>query len=223
MTMPVAATPVPRSSNPLAHIPGNDGWPIVGNTFKLLRDPMGVTAEAYKTYTEMAPRDVDGVRGLARAFEMLGKNELARLYFKKASELEPGNEELRQALRRVAGAGPLNAPEPASAESKPKDDATGFWRIGLAGVCKARTVWWGRLIAIFLFGMGQLQAAFVTPKTMTERFPNIPPTFIFINMLLAGTASYIVFWGIPQAWGWSLLALCTVVTAVAATKTATER
>ena len=50
MTMPVAATSVPRSSNPLAHIPGSDGWPIVGNTFKLLRDPMGVTAEAYKTY-----------------------------------------------------------------------------------------------------------------------------------------------------------------------------
>ena len=46
MTMTATAgsgTPVlPRADkNALAHVPGDDGWPIVGNTFKVLRDPKG--------------------------------------------------------------------------------------------------------------------------------------------------------------------------------------
>ena len=31
----------PTSSKALSHIPGDDGWPIVGNTLKVLADPKG--------------------------------------------------------------------------------------------------------------------------------------------------------------------------------------
>ncbi len=34
----------------LAHIPGEGGWPIVGNTFKLLADPHGQTRRMVETY-----------------------------------------------------------------------------------------------------------------------------------------------------------------------------
>lgn len=177
--------------------------------------------EAYKAYTEMAPRDVEGFRGLASSFEMRGENDLAKLYYKKALDLEPGNEELRLALKRVDSSGKLVVCEIASSESK--DGVEGFWRVGLAGVCKARTVWWGRLIAIVLFGLGLIQSGFMGAKTLAERFPNIPPAFLFINWILGTSVSYILFWGIPKGWGWALLVLCAVVTATAATKTATER
>ncbi len=36
---PTFATSVPRSA--LAHIPGEEGWPLVGNTLRLLADPQG--------------------------------------------------------------------------------------------------------------------------------------------------------------------------------------
>jgi hypothetical protein len=39
-----------RAGNPLAHIPGDDGWPIVGNTLTVLRDPVGaVELVLYRT------------------------------------------------------------------------------------------------------------------------------------------------------------------------------
>ena len=45
-TAPLAA----KSSNPLAHIPGEDGWPVIGKTFQLLRDPVGTTEHMVRTY-----------------------------------------------------------------------------------------------------------------------------------------------------------------------------
>ena len=34
----------------LAHIPGEGGWPIVGNTFKMLADPHGQTRRMVEKY-----------------------------------------------------------------------------------------------------------------------------------------------------------------------------
>ncbi|WP_120716585.1 cytochrome P450 [Tsuneonella amylolytica] len=34
----------------LAHIPGEAGWPVVGNTFRLLADPVGFAWRMYRTY-----------------------------------------------------------------------------------------------------------------------------------------------------------------------------
>ena len=40
MSMPVTSRAT-SGANPLEHIPGEDGWPIVGNTFAALTDPVG--------------------------------------------------------------------------------------------------------------------------------------------------------------------------------------
>ena len=34
----------------LAHIPGEGGWPVVGNTFKMLKDPHAFTQHMVDTY-----------------------------------------------------------------------------------------------------------------------------------------------------------------------------
>ena len=39
----------------LAHIPGEGGWPIVGNTFKMLADPHGELAAALGLLVNMGP------------------------------------------------------------------------------------------------------------------------------------------------------------------------
>ena len=38
------------SEDALAHIPGEGGWPIVGNTFKMLADPHGQTRRMVEKY-----------------------------------------------------------------------------------------------------------------------------------------------------------------------------
>ncbi len=46
--------PVPHinhtPSGALAHIPGDDGWPVVGHTFSLLADPKGFVERRAKRY-----------------------------------------------------------------------------------------------------------------------------------------------------------------------------
>ncbi|WP_295847519.1 cytochrome P450 [Tardiphaga sp.] len=55
MSMPGFALSAPPQLMPpkraaLAHIPGNEGWPIVGNTFRVLADPKGTVERAAATY-----------------------------------------------------------------------------------------------------------------------------------------------------------------------------
>ncbi len=52
-TFPAAAQSgfIPKlARNALAHIPGEGGWPLVGNTFKVLADPMGYTSSRAQKY-----------------------------------------------------------------------------------------------------------------------------------------------------------------------------
>jgi cytochrome P450 len=46
----------------LAHIPGNDGWPIVGDTFKFLADPLGSVQEMARRYGPVHRSRVFGIR-----------------------------------------------------------------------------------------------------------------------------------------------------------------
>ena len=41
-------TPAPSSA--LAHIPGDDGWPIIGNTLSILADPKGFVEKRTQRY-----------------------------------------------------------------------------------------------------------------------------------------------------------------------------
>ena len=44
------APPAPTSSNALSHIPGDDGWPIIGHTLALLADPKGFVERRAQRY-----------------------------------------------------------------------------------------------------------------------------------------------------------------------------
>ena len=70
MSMPVASnaksnigTGAPR--NRLAHLPGEDGWPIVGNTFAALRDPVGHVALMHRKHGPVYRDHLFGVRTVA--------------------------------------------------------------------------------------------------------------------------------------------------------------
>ena len=59
---------------PLAHLPGEDGWPIVGNTFAALKDPVHHVEAMYRKHGAVYRDHLFGVRSVA----MLGPeaNEL---------------------------------------------------------------------------------------------------------------------------------------------------
>ncbi len=58
-------TSAPRGKgHPLDHIPGDDGWPIIGNTLKVLRDPVGSAGEAYRKYGPVYRTRVFGYRSV---------------------------------------------------------------------------------------------------------------------------------------------------------------
>jgi cytochrome P450 len=60
-----AAAETPRTGHPLDHIPGDDGWPIVGSTIKIIRDPVGTVAESYKKYGPVYRSRVFGYRSVS--------------------------------------------------------------------------------------------------------------------------------------------------------------
>jgi cytochrome P450 len=58
-----ALPPPPRAA--LAHIPGDEGWPLVGNTFKVLADPKRFTERMAQRYGPVHRSRVFGETGLA--------------------------------------------------------------------------------------------------------------------------------------------------------------
>jgi cytochrome P450 len=70
MTMSVTDRPAPAANatparHTLAHIPGEDGWPIVGNTFAALKDPVGHAGAMYRKYGPVYRDQLFGVRSVA--------------------------------------------------------------------------------------------------------------------------------------------------------------
>jgi hypothetical protein len=63
-----------RCRHPLAHLPGEDGWPVVGNTLAALKDPPRHVAAMYQKYGPVYRDHLFGFRTVA----MLGPeaNEL---------------------------------------------------------------------------------------------------------------------------------------------------
>jgi cytochrome P450 len=79
MTMPATGRPATAAQakpqrHPLAHIPGEEGWPIVGNTFAALKDPVGHAEVMHRRHGPVYRDRLFGVRSVA----MLGPeaNEL---------------------------------------------------------------------------------------------------------------------------------------------------
>jgi hypothetical protein len=79
MTMPMTSSSTSGAGakpqrHPLAHLPGDDGWPIVGNTFAALKNPVGHVEVMHRKHGPVYRDHLFGVRHVA----MLGPeaNEL---------------------------------------------------------------------------------------------------------------------------------------------------
>ena len=60
------AAPIPEPPlRALAHIPGTDGWPFVGNTLQLVADPKGATERLAKRYGPIYRSHAFGGRSIA--------------------------------------------------------------------------------------------------------------------------------------------------------------
>ena len=62
MSMPVTSR---ATSVALAHLPGEEGWPIVGNTFAALNDPLGHVQVMYRKHGPVYRDHLFGVRTVA--------------------------------------------------------------------------------------------------------------------------------------------------------------
>ena len=51
--------------HPLAHLPGDDGWPIVGNTLTVLRDPVGAVEAMHAKHGPVFRSRVFGFRSVS--------------------------------------------------------------------------------------------------------------------------------------------------------------
>lgn len=167
--------------------------------------------EAYKQYADLAPKDIEGPRGVARSYQGEGKKDLALLWYRKALELEPGNERLRQAVDQLeAHEGPSAGLSQSSSESPPAASQArdgGFWGEGVAGRLGARRVWWGRVIAVVIFAMWLLNGAQQGTRMLKARMPNLPSGAAALQFVLSTVLLYIVYWGIPRGFEWGLMAL----------------
>jgi cytochrome P450 len=79
MTMPIISSSTSGAHkkpqrHPLSHLPGEDGWPFIGNTFTAVQDPVGHAEAMYRKYGPVYRDRLFGVRSVA----MLGPeaNEL---------------------------------------------------------------------------------------------------------------------------------------------------
>src|SRR5262245_19996948 len=60
-----SGVPTEPQRHPLAHLPGEDGWPIVGNTFAALKNPLGHVQAMYRKYGPVYRDHLFGVRSIA--------------------------------------------------------------------------------------------------------------------------------------------------------------
>jgi tetratricopeptide (TPR) repeat protein len=164
--------------------------------------------EAYKKYAELAPKDIEGPRGVARSYEGEGKKDLALLWYRKALELEPGNKRLRRTVDQLANEDPSEGlPQSSSGPPAAAQTREGFWKEGVAGRLGARNVWWGRLIAVVLFAMWLLNGAQHGTRILKERMPNLSSGAVALQYAFSTVLLYIVYWGIPDGFEWGLMAL----------------
>ncbi len=215
-----------------SHPDAKEGFFWLGRTQLRLQNQESAK-QALRRYLELAPNgDVQVFRDLAALYERNGEASLALLYYRKALDLEPRNTTLREAVARLdrAGAPPaLDSPAaagpavavPAEAGGKrnrPPDEELGFWKKGLAGVCQARRVWWGRLLAVVLFAFWLINSSFGLARNI--RASSIPRAGLLSGAVPSVAILYILYWGVPiNAVGWLLMGLsCLISLTVAAAR-----
>jgi tetratricopeptide (TPR) repeat protein len=165
---------------------------------------------AYKKYVDLTPQDVEGPRAVGQTYEKEGNRDLALLWYRKALELEPRNDRLRQSIDRLeAGKSP---PPPGTSSTQPESatEKTGFWGQGIAGLAGARKVWWGRVLAVAIFAVWLLQGAYQASRKLRERMPHLPLAMALLQAVLPTVGFYILYWGVPVGFEWGLVGLCAV-------------
>ena len=82
MSMPSLVSPqlslTPPRRSALAHIPGNEGWPIVGNTLRVLADPKGHVERNSLTYGPVYRTNMFGESQVLAVVSRGGRPDLAR-------------------------------------------------------------------------------------------------------------------------------------------------
>src|SRR6516225_5990310 len=81
--------------HPLAHLPGEDGWPIVGNTFAALKDPAHHAEAMFRKYGPVYRDRLFGARTVA----MLGPEANELVLFDRDRNFSSSNGRLRFAHR----------------------------------------------------------------------------------------------------------------------------
>ena len=96
------------SEDALAHIPGEGGWPIVGNTFKMLADPHGQTRRMVEKYGRVYKNRAFGGWNVA----LIGAeaNEMLLMNRDKIFSSEQGWGPIRQAVPAWADAARFRSP-----------------------------------------------------------------------------------------------------------------
>jgi tetratricopeptide (TPR) repeat protein len=187
--------------------------------------------EALRRYVELAPGDSDGPREMARSYESVDNRELAVFWYKKVLDIAPDDRASVDALRRLdqaqaeiaapaaasSGSSPAAPPQPEVGVAAPEGARTrpaGFWGQGLAGLLGARSVWWGRALAVFIFVMPIINTTF-TGSEMRRRIPTAPAGFLVAIQIPIFLFYYVFFWGLPQGPGdWILAAACALAQAL---------
>lgn len=168
---------------------------------------------AFERYAALAPQDPEGPRGVARTHAMEGNKDLVGLWYRKALDRDPTNKGIKGELDALASAAPPQTvptpsspePSPGASASAPTDEAqpvTGFWRRGVAGILGARSVWWGRLIAVVIFVFGMVSGVGQIASASRQMFGEGAPGCAFFSAFLSGPVGYILYWGVPSGGRW---------------------
>ncbi len=176
----------------------------LGHTHARLND-WNNARESFKSYTQLAPSDVEGFREIARTYEAEGKRDLARVWYKRAADLEPTNQELKKAADAVGRDEGANKAGAAAPPSVPTPGT--FWQIGLAGLLGARSKTWIRVLFVIFHVVGVLQAPIIV-KTLAGKMGITSAGAILLQAAGSAALQYALFWGVPSGWTWGWLVLC---------------
>lgn len=122
--------------------------------------------------------------------------------------------------RQTEGQKAAAAPAPGTSSESPADSESGFsWFMarGLAGICGARSVWWGWVIAIFIYVSGLVYGSASTGATARAQMEAqgqraAAPAMAFVYALVGTPIGFMIFWGLPgSVLSWVLLVLVVLI------------
>jgi hypothetical protein len=109
------------------------------------------------------------------------------------------------------------------------EDRPGFWYQGIAGLLGARSVWWGRVIAVLIFAVSQLvfavqQGVFYKQAFQAQSMPKeAAGCSSFFGAVLGESFAYVLYWGVPiNGLGWGMLVAVVAVIAIIITSVVTS-